>query len=154
MKTVFSPIIEHREGYIIWEDDQHLAFLTPFPNTPGLTVVIPKKNIGDYVFHLNNDEYLSLMRAAKEVALLLEEALETPRIALIYEGTGVSHVHAKLYPLYGEEASRTGVWSDYVEYSETYRKYLTTVEGPRMSDDKLSEIQQKIIKARNKSTTV
>lgn len=109
--------------------------------------MIPKENIGDYVFHLNDDEYLALMAAAKKVASILENALGAPRIALVYEGTGVSHVHAKLYPLYGDQASKTDVWSDYVEYSETYRKYLTTVEGPRMSEDRLKEIQQKILKA-------
>lgn len=147
METVFSPIIEKRDGFIVWEDAKHVAFLTPYPNTPGLTVVIPKENIGDYVFHLNDDEYLALMTAAKKVALILENALCAPRIALVYEGTGVSHVHAKLYPLYGDQASKTDVWSDYVEYSETYRKYLTTVEGPRMSEDRLKEIQQKILKA-------
>ena len=150
MKTVFSPIIEKQDGYIVWENAQHIAFLTPYPNTPGLTVVIPKENIGDNVFHLKGDEYLALMGAAKEVALILERALSTPRIALVFEGTGVSHVHAKLYPLYGDQASKTGVWSDYVEYSETYRKYLTTVEGPKMSDSKLKEIQQKIISAQEK----
>lgn len=147
METVFSPIIEKRDGFIVWENARHIAFLSPYPNTPGLTVVIPKENIGDYVFHLNDDEYLALMAAAKRVALILENALGAPRIALVYEGTGVSHVHAKLYPLYGDQASKTDVWSDYVEYSETYRKYLTTVEGPRMSEDRLKEIQQKILKA-------
>ncbi len=146
METVFSPIIEKREGFIVWESAKHIAFLTPYPNTPGVTVVIPKENIGDYVFQLNDDEYLALMAAAKKVAFILESALDVPRVALVYEGTGVPHVHAKLYPLYGDLASKTDVWSDYVEYSETYRKYLTTAEGPRMGEDRLKEIQRKILK--------
>lgn len=29
-------------AHVIWEDNQHLAFLSIFPNTPGTSVVIPK----------------------------------------------------------------------------------------------------------------
>ena len=147
MKTVFSSIIDDRDGYIVWEDTKHIAFLTPFPNTPGLTVVIPKQNIGDYIFSLDSKEYIQLLVATKKVAALLQIALEAPRVALVFEGTGVPHVHAKLYPLHGDKASKTNVWSDHIEYSDVYRKYLTTVEGPRMSDERLKEIQQKIIAA-------
>ena len=48
--TLFDKIISGEiPSYKVWEDDKHLAFLTPFPNTPGLTVLIPKKNPGDIV---------------------------------------------------------------------------------------------------------
>jgi len=57
--TIFDKIVRGElDAYKVWEDDGHLAFLTPFPNTPGFTVVIPKQNIGDYVFSLTNDQYI------------------------------------------------------------------------------------------------
>ena len=148
METVFSSIINGNEGYVVWEDDSHIAFLTPYPNTPGVTIVIPKKNITDYIFDLNQDDYISLMIATQKVARMLEVALDVPRVALVFEGTGVPHVHAKLYPLYGKQASETDVWSDHTEYTEVYRKYITTVEGPKMSDEELKAIQKKIIGAK------
>ncbi|MEI9914244.1 MAG: hypothetical protein WDN66_04710 [Candidatus Saccharibacteria bacterium] len=41
--TIFDKIIaKTMPAWIIWEDDSHMAFLTPFPNTPGVSVVIPK----------------------------------------------------------------------------------------------------------------
>jgi diadenosine tetraphosphate (Ap4A) HIT family hydrolase len=146
-KTAFSSIIENHDGFIVWEDAKHIAFLTPFPNTPGQTVVIPRENVGDYVFYMDDDQYTELMGAAKTVALILEKALGVHRVALVYEGTGVPHVHAKLYPLYGDQASKINIWGDSVEYSETYQGYITTAEGPKMSNNKLREIQQKIIGA-------
>lgn len=146
--TIFSKIITGEEpSYPVWEDDSFLAFLTPFPNTPGLTVVIPKENPGDYIFDISDDMYVEFLKATKTVARILEKALNVKRVALVFEGTGVAHVHAKLYPLYGKFADKTNMWSDHVEFTDTYRKYLTTVEGPLMSAEKLKEIQTKIVQA-------
>lgn len=145
MDTVFTSILEHKDGFIIWEDASHIAFLTPYPNTLGATVVIPKQSNTDYVFNMDDQSYSDLLLASKKVAMILKDALKVPRVALVFEGTGVPYVHAKLYPLHGDKASKTGVWNDQVEYSESYKGYLTTLEGPRMLDEKLKEIQTTIL---------
>ena len=148
--TIFDKIVRKEiQSYIVWEDDKHLAFLTPFPNTPGLTVVIPKTNTGDYLFSIDDQAYTDLLAATKTVAKLLEKALDVTRVALVFEGTGVAYVHAKLYPLYGKLASQTDVWSDHTEFVEEYRGYITTVEGPKMDDAQLKEIQTKILVAQS-----
>ena len=144
--TIFDKIVRKEiESYIVWEDNKHLAFLTPFPNTPGVTVVIPKVNPGDYVFSLDDATYTDLLAATKVVAKILEKALGVSRVALVFEGTGVSYVHAKLYPLHGTLANQTDVWSDHTEFVEDYRGYITTLEGPKMDDAQLKEIQLKIL---------
>ena len=95
--TIFDDIVSGKmKSWKIWEDEKFLAFLTPFPNTPGFTVVIPKQNPGDYVFSLDDNLYSEMMLAVKKVAGILKKAFDTPRVALIFEGTGVAHVHAKL----------------------------------------------------------
>ena len=143
--TIFDDIVSGKtKSWPIWEDDEFLAFLTPFPNTPGFTVVIPKENVGDYVFDLEDETYQRFMAATKIVAKILEKALDTPRVALIFEGTGIAHVHAKLIPLHGKLANETGVWSPHNEFNEEYQGWLTTAEGPKMSDERLDEIQAKI----------
>lgn len=146
--TIFDKIVRGEiESRVVWEDDGHMAFLTPFPNTPGLTVVIPKKNIGDYVFSLSNDDYTALQLAIKKVAAILERAFDVSRVAMVFEGTGVAYVHAKLYPLHGPVADQTEVWSETKEFVEEYRGWITTLEGPKMDDARLDEIQAKIIAA-------
>jgi diadenosine tetraphosphate (Ap4A) HIT family hydrolase len=146
--TIFDKIVRgEMDAWKIWEDDNYLAFLTPFPNTPGASVVIPKQNIGDYVFSLTDAAYQGLMEAARTVAQLLEKAFDAPRVALIFEGTGVAYVHAKLYPLHGKLAGETDVWSEQTEFAEEYRGWLTTIEGPRMSDDELTALQAKVREA-------
>src|SRR6266404_5891355 len=143
-ETIFDKIVSGAiPAYTVWEDESYMAFLTPFPNTPGFTVVIPKKNQGDYAFDLDRDQLQGLMEASRTVAKLLEKAFDTPRVALVFEGTGVAYVHAKLIPLHGKLASETNVWSKHQEFNNDYVGYLTTVEGPKMSEDDLKEIQQK-----------
>src|SRR3954465_5892125 len=116
-QTIFDKIVDGTiPSFKAWEDETHLAFLTPFPSTPGLTVVIPKQNPGDYIFDLDADTAAGLIQAATTVAKLLEKALGVSRVGLVFEGTGVAHVHAKLYPLHGDLASQTGVWSKHVEF--------------------------------------
>ncbi len=145
MSTIFDQIVSgEMKAWKVWEDDKFLAFLTPFPNTPGFTVVIPKSNQGDYVFALEDGAYTEFMDAVKKVAKLLEKAFDTKRVALVFEGTGVAYVHAKLIPLHGDLANETGVWSPHQEFHEEYQGWLTTAEGPKMSDEQLDEIQAKI----------
>ena len=71
--TIFDDIVSGKmKSWKIWEDEKFLAFLTPFPNTPGFTVVIPKQNPGDYVFSLDDKLYSEMMLAVKKVAGILE----------------------------------------------------------------------------------
>ena len=144
--TLFDKIVAgEMSTRVVWEDEDHLAFLTPFPNTPGFTVVIPKQNPGDYIFSVDDELYVEMMVAVKKVAKLLERAFDTPRVALIFEGTGVAHVHAKLAPLHGELAKGIGSPVSHEQvFNEEYLGWLTTADGPKMDDARLDEIQAKI----------
>ena len=143
--TIFDDIVSGTmKSWPVWEDEKFLAFLTPFPNTPGFTVVIPKQNPGDYIFSLDSELYIEYMQAIKTVANILEKAFDTSRVSLIFEGTGIAHVHAKLIPLHGVLADQTDVWSPHKEFNEEYQGWLTTAEGPKMDDERLDEIQSRI----------
>ena len=89
--------------------------------------------------------------AVKKVANILEKAFDTPRVALIFEGTGVAHVHAKLVPLHGDLAKGIGspVSHEQAFYAE-YPGWLTTADGPKMDDAQLDEIQARILAAQGK----
>ena len=151
-RTLFDELVDgNSPSWKVWEDEKYLAFLTPFPSTPGLTIVIPKVNPGDYLFAMDNAASAEFMQAVRKVAKLLEKAFDTSRVALIFEGTGVAHVHAKLYPLHGDLASQTNVWSKHQEFYPEYIGYLSSVEGPKMSDEQLDEIQAKIKAADNEN---
>lgn len=145
--TLFDKIVAGEiPSYKVWEDDNYLAFLTPWPNTPGFTVVVPKKNPGDNYIDVDDAAYTGLLLAARKVATLLRKALDTYRVGLVIEGEGVPHLHAKLIPMHGL-GKTTGDHKPEPTFTEVYKGYLTTTDGPKMDDDQLKAIQQKIQEA-------
>lgn len=146
-ETIFDKIISGEfKSWKIWETNKYLAFLTPFANTPGQTVLIPKTNLGAYVFELTKEDLSEFMDAAKQVSQILQKAFDTAKVAMVFEGTGVPYVHAKLYPLIGiQSQTQHGMEKHEEVFFDQYPGYITTTEGPKMDDEKLDEIQKKIL---------
>ena len=102
-KSVFEKIADRElPGNIVWEDDEFIAFLSIDPISEGHTLVVPKKNLGGYLFDLSDSEYGDLLGRSKIVAKLLEEKLSCERILLVVEGFEVPHVHVHLIPAYDQ----------------------------------------------------
>lgn len=145
--TLFDKIISGDiPGYIVWQDEQYAAFLTPFASTPGATVVVPKENPGDYVFGLADEAIAGLVTASRKVANLLEKAFGTPRVALVFEGEAVPHVHAKLYPMHGVRDDRSK-FPRHTNFFPVYPGYISSANGPEMPAQELHAIQAKIMAA-------
>lgn len=146
-RTIFDEIVDGNiPSWSIWEDENYLAFLTPFASTPGATVVIPKKNPGDYVFELDDQTVSGLMVASRKVAKLLEKAFGVSRVALVFEGEAVPHIHAKLYPMHELDGDRSKFPKQEV-FFPVYPGYIMTASGPKLSDEELDRLQQKIREA-------
>jgi diadenosine tetraphosphate (Ap4A) HIT family hydrolase len=131
----------------VWEDENHLAFLTIYPNTAGFTVVIPKKHFPSYAFDLADDVLYQLVLAAKEVAKLIDKNLPgVGRTGMIFEGFGVDHVHAKLFPMHG--TANMEKWqpivSNHRKYFDHYEGYISSHDGERATDEKLAAIAEQI----------
>ena len=146
-RTVFEDIVDGKlPSFKVWEDANYLAFLSAWPNTPGFTVVIPKKNPGGNYLDVDDKTYTGLLLAAKKVAELLKKAFDVTRVGLVIEGEGVPHLHVKLIPMHGLTEEGT-THNAHQEFYPQYVGYLSTAGGPRMSDEELQAIQQKIQKA-------
>jgi histidine triad (HIT) family protein len=146
-QTLFDKIVAGDiPAYTVWEDDKYLAFLTPLANTPGFTVVVPKLNPGDNYLSVDDQVYSDMLLVAKRVASLLKTAFNVERVGLVLEGEGVPHLHVKLIPMHGQH-NDPAAHANHVEFYEIYPGYLTTIEGPRMSDVELKNIQRKIQEA-------
>ena len=123
---IFCKIIKKESpSHTIWEDDKHIAFLSIFPNTEGVTVVIPKQHYASYVFDLPDQVLTDLMLATKQVAKILDSKLEdVGKTALVFEGFGVDHIHAKLFPMHG--TANMTVWKP---IESSVDKYFDKYEG-------------------------
>lgn len=131
-------------SFKFWEDENHLAFLNIFPNTPGTSLVIPKKHYSSYFAKLDEDILTSLMRATQKVALLLDEKFEdVGRTGLVFEGFGVDHIHSKLYPMHGTVLDDwKNIEIDRTDFYETYPGYISSHSAKRADDKELERVAQ------------
>ena len=145
METIFDKIINDKvPNWKVWQDTQHIAFLTPFGNVRGATVVIPKANPGEWAFDLDTKNYLDLCEATYKVANILEKTFET-KIGMIIEGTGVPYAHTKLFPMHNLYKVVDNEHAVETAFYETYPGYLSSQPGPMMSDKELNKIQEKVL---------
>ena len=142
LHCIFCRIV-HRQApaHVIWEDEAHLAFLSIYPNTKGFSVVIPKAHHPSYAFDLPDKVLADLTLAARQVGLLLDRALVgVARTGLIFEGYGVDHVHAKLFPMHGtgDDSSFRPISSSVDRFFRRYEGYISSNDGARATDEDLS----------------
>ncbi|MCX6780741.1 MAG: HIT family protein [Candidatus Magasanikbacteria bacterium] len=148
MSCIFCDIASGAApSFKVWEDENYLAFLSIFPNTRGTTVVIPKAHHESYVFAADPSVMHGLMDAARKVAAMIDRGFDdVGRTGLIFEGFGVNHLHAKLFPMHG---TRTEGWQPHNSAErkvfDLYEGYLSSHDGPRADDEELREVQGEIV---------
>ena len=141
-KIVSGELPSHK----IWEDEKHLAFLSIFPNTEGFSVVIPKKHYSSYAFDVPEEVLKDLVVAAKKVGRLLDEKFDdVGRTGLVFEGFGVDHLHAKLFPMHGTKSKDWKPFHSNVDkYFDKYEGYISSHDYKRADDNELEKIAEKI----------
>lgn len=130
----------------VWEDETHLAFLSIFPNTPGFTVVITKQHNPSYAFENADAVLAGLVLASKQVAKKIDAAFDdVGRTGLIFEGFGVDHLHAKLFPMHGTKSDE---WrqrkSNVDKFFNAYEGYISSHDHARADDAELAAIAARI----------
>ena len=130
MSCIFCDILEgKRKGYVVYEDEKHIAFLDKYPIDDGHTLVIPKKHYERITDMDSNDvgELFSLIpKIAK--AVLLGAGADAFSLA---QNNGkaakqiIPHVHVHIIPRYNDKGT---VWT---------KRQIPT-------HDVLSELSQKI----------
>jgi len=99
LSSIFTKIIRGEiPCYKVDETEDCLAFLDINPNSYGHTLCILKKEI-DYIFDLSDEEYLSLMKFSKKIALAIKKSVDCKRVAMSVVGLEVPHVHVHLIPI-------------------------------------------------------
>lgn len=145
MDCLFCKIAKGEiKSFKVWEDQRFIAFLTPFPNTPGFTVIATKDHYDSYLFDMNDEIYTDILKAAKTVGKLIDKNLGTERTALIAEGMGIPHLHVKLFPMHGLGKEWKPVLGNDHRFFDQYPGYILTNDGPKWPEDKLEDLAKKI----------
>ncbi len=146
---IFCQIAQGKApAHKIWEDDNHLAFLSIFPNTEGFTVVIPKQHYGSYAFEQDDQVIKDLLIATKKTAQILDHYFaDVARCGMFFEGFGVDHLHSKLFPMHGTGGLKD--WAmiesgNFKRYFSQYPGYLCSNNSERADDQALGNLASKI----------
>ena len=130
MATIFTEIIEgKRPGFLIFEDEHHVAILDKYPIDTGHSLIIPKIPY-EKIVDMPKNEVAELFSLVPQIANAILKA--TGAVAFsIAQNNGkeakqiVPHVHVHIIPRYADKAT---MW---------------TKRGIP-SDDDLKELQEKI----------
>jgi diadenosine tetraphosphate (Ap4A) HIT family hydrolase len=142
-KDVFCKIVSGKvPSFKIYEDKDYLAILDIYPNIKGQTLIISKKHRSGYVFDLNPKDLKELIIATRNVVRLLEKRLKVKRVHVVMEGTGINHLHVKLYPAIGLKHKYKTVWADETAHFDAYKGYVTTLSGPMASEKELKKLKE------------
>ena len=149
---IFCKIVEGKMPcHKVFENENHLAFLSIFPNTDGVTVVIPKQHKPSYVFDNDQQTIDDLMKIARQVASKIDQAFDdVGRTGVIFEGFGVDHLHAKLYPMHGTgEMDKWQMIESNIPdvFFDKYPGYLSSHDCQIEKEEKLTKIALQISSA-------
>ena len=130
----------------VWEDEKHVAFLSIFPNTEGFTVVITKEHQDSYVAAVSEEVADGIFKAARIVARKIDAAFpDVGRTGFMFEGFGVNHLHAKLFPMHGTSDES---WRQHKSHEQkfftVYEGYMSSHDAERADDAQLTEIAERI----------
>jgi len=108
--------------------------------------VITKDHYPSYLFDLPENVLMGLVEAAKQTAKLLDAKLEdVGRTGMIFEGFGVDHVHAKLFPMHGTKFSKWKPFKSNIDkYFEKYEGYISSHDYKRAEDEELARLAKRI----------
>lgn len=145
-QNLFTRIIRGElEQWRVWESPSHVAFLTPFGNTPGYTVLVPRKHPDSDVLSLQDEDLYDLSSAIWDVTRLIEgSALGASRVGIIFEGMEVDWAHAKLIPILGDPDATCNAPEI---FSDKYGGSVSSKPGPQTNPDYLGYMQSKLTAA-------
>lgn len=107
-ETVFLKIIAREiPAEIVYEDEHTLAFLDIAPNTPGHTLVIPKKYAKN-IFDVDEETLAQVMRTVRKLAPIVRDAVGAKGVHINSNhehegGQEVFHLHFHIIPRMSRE---------------------------------------------------
>ena len=136
--NLFAKVIRGElEQWRLWESDSHIAFLTPFGNTYGKTVLVPRKHLDSDILSLPEADYSDLVSSVWDaIQMIMSSDLGADRVGLIFEGMEVDWAHAKLIPICADDGRKPPEQP----FTETYGGSVSSQPGPVANNDDLRRL--------------
>ncbi|MFR9728089.1 HIT family protein [Saccharopolyspora sp. MS10] len=111
--NVFAKIIRgEAPAHTVHEDDEVMAFLDAFPQSPGHTLVVPKSGAPRTLLDASPAQLGSLVRVVQRIARALTDELAPAGVQVVQfneaaAGQTVFHLHFHVIPRYADPAQHT-----------------------------------------------
>lgn len=134
MATIFTRIIDGEiPGTFVWRDPECVAFMSINPIRTGHTLVVPRREIDDWI-DCPPDLLAHLLEVARQVGTAIEQVFRPERIGLIVAGLEVPHLHIHVIPIDSEgdlsfANAATGVEREELEEAAGSIRYVLTATG-------------------------
>lgn len=128
---IFCRIAEGEiAAHVVYEDEQLKAFLDIHPIRPGHVLIVPKAH-HDYYDDLPPGLASAVVHLGQRLGKAMKAAYGVERVAFLFTGTDVAHVHAHVLPMH----QKTDITSPIYIEQENLRFRL----APRAEDEDLHE---------------
>jgi histidine triad (HIT) family protein len=99
-QCLFCRIISREvAAHIIHEDERIMAFLDRGPIRPGHTQIVPKQHY-PYFDEAPAEVLAAVVTVGQRLARVMKKTLRVPRVAFLFTGGDIAHVHAHLVPIH------------------------------------------------------
>ena len=85
-------------AHIVHEDDRLIAFLDRGPIRPGHTQIVPRDHF-PYFDEAPSDVICAIAHMGQKIARALKRLYRVPRVAFLFSGADIAHVHAHVVPM-------------------------------------------------------
>jgi histidine triad (HIT) family protein len=101
-QCLFCRISQHEvAAHIVYEDERLLAFLDRGPIRPGHTQIVPREHFA-YFDDAPADLLAAIVTVGQKLARAMKQTLHVPRVAFLFTGGDIAHVHAHAVPIHEE----------------------------------------------------
>ena len=110
MTCIFCDILSgKRDGHIVYEDDDHIAFLDKYPIDDGHTLVIPKKHY-ERITDMNADDVGKMFSLIPKIAKAILSGAGADAFSLAQNNGKaakqiIPHVHIHIIPRYNDKGT-------------------------------------------------
>ena len=85
-------------AHIVHEDDRLIAFLDRGPIRPGHTQIVPRDHF-PYFDEAPSEVVCAIAQMGQKIARALKRLYRVPRVAFLFTGADIDHVHAHVVPM-------------------------------------------------------
>lgn len=95
--SLCSVVKDRSEIFVLYEDEDVLAFLASKPFKPGASIIIPKEHIDNF-FDVPDELAHKIVSTAQKLSKKIKSQLNPQRVSCLVNGFGVPHAHFRIIP--------------------------------------------------------